>query len=507
MNNFPTDRTVGKQPGIVVAALRGGAGKTIFSVGIIAALCRRGLRAAPFKKGPDYIDAGWLALAAGRPCYNLDTFLIPSSVIRQSYRTHTQDTDIAVIEGNRGLYDCIDTGGETSTAELAKLLDIPLILCIDGTKTTRTMAAVVAGCTQFDPGLKLKGVVLNRVAGPRHERILRDSIEYHCGIPILGALPKQRQQRFPERHMGLVPTYEHDWAHEAVAFIQGLAERYLDLNAIQQVAAGNYQWQPEARSPQVCADIRFKSTAPDEKEVQAAAAAKIKAASAQASPIKPPAHINPSLPRIGVIRDSAFQFYYPENLEALESAGAALIYSSPLSDQDLPDVDGLYIGGGFPETHAAPLADNRAYAERIKSLANAGMPIYAECGGLMYLGEKLVLESGTFEMCGVLPVVFGFSKRPQGHGYTIFNVDRDNPFFKVGTSIKGHEFHYSTVASWTGKDQDLAFAMERGHGFANGRGGICHQNVLATYTHIHALGVPQWAPALVKQAASFKRQK
>ncbi|MGD8846753.1 MAG: AAA family ATPase, partial [Desulfobacteraceae bacterium] len=193
-------------PGIVIAAIRGGSGKTIFAVGIIAALRQKGIGVAPFKKGPDYIDAGWLALAAGRPCYNLDTFLIDSHTIQQSYQTRTVGTEIAVIEGNRGLYDCIDTRGETSTAELAKLLDIPLVLCVDGTKSTRTMAAVVAGCTNFDPGLKLKGVVLNRVAGPRHERILRDSIEYHCGIPVLGALPKQRQQRFPERHMGLVPT-------------------------------------------------------------------------------------------------------------------------------------------------------------------------------------------------------------------------------------------------------------------------------------------------------------
>ncbi len=461
---------------------------------------------APFKKGPDYIDAGWLALAASRPCYNLDSFLIPSPAIEQSYQSHTQDADIAVIEGNRGLYDCIDTAGETSTAELAKLLNLPLILCIDGTKTTRTMAAVVAGCTQFDPELKIKGVVLNRVAGPRHERILRDSIEYHCGIPVLGALPKQRQQRFPERHMGLVPTFEHDWAHEAVAFIQSLSEKYLDLDAIELVATGAYQWTPEDRSPQVCADIRFKSTQPDETEVQAAAAAKIQAASILASPQTSSAPTDPSTPRIGIIRDSAFQFYYPENLEALENAGAALVFTSPLSDTTLPDVDAIYIGGGFPETHAAQLANNRSYANQLQEMADTGMPIYAECGGLMYLGEYLHLESGRFEMAGVLPIVFGFSKRPQGHGYTIFNVDRDNPYFKVGERIKGHEFHYSTVETWDGQDRDMAFAMERGHGFINGRGGVCHKNVLATYTHIHALGVPQWAPALVKQAKLFKNK-
>lgn len=493
---------VPKKPGIVMAALRGGAGKTIFSVGVIAALRQKGLKVAPFKKGPDYIDAGWLALAAGRPCYNLDTFLIDSPVIRQSYQLHTADADIAVIEGNRGLYDCIDTSGETSTAELAKLLDIPLILCIDGTKTTRTMAAVVAGCTHFDPELKLKGVVLNRVAGPRHERILRDSIEHHCGVPVLGALPKQRRQRFPERHMGLVPTYEHDWAHEAIAFIQGLAEKYLDLEAVKQIAAGTYQWQPEARQSQVCADIRFKHPEPKEKEIQA-----IRTAKAAMKPIEkktPLPVVDPSMPRIGVIRDSAFQFYYPENLEALERAGAQLVFTSPLSEHELPAVDALYIGGGFPETHAEQLAANRAYAGQVQSLADQGMPIYAECGGLMYLGEELILADGTYKMTGVLPIVFGFSKRPQGHGYTIIRIDRDNPYFTPGTVIKGHEFHYSTVESWSGSEKDMAFTMERGNGIAQGKDGLCRKNILATYTHIHALGTPQWAPALVDQARKFK---
>ncbi len=495
------------KPGIVIAALRGGSGKTIFSVGIIAALRQKGNRVAPFKKGPDYIDAGWLALAAGRPCYNLDSFLIDSDTIQQSYGAHTADADIAVIEGNRGLYDCIDTGGETATAELAKLLDIPLILCIDGTKTTRTMAAVVSGCANFDPDLKLKGVVLNRVAGPRHERILRDSIEYHCGIPVLGALPKQRQQRFPERHMGLVPTYEHEWAHEAVAFIQELAEKYIDLDAVREVAAGTHAWQPEDRTPQVCADIRFKTSEPEDRAVQKALAEKTIEASAQAAKAKAKAPVDPEKPRIGIIRDSAFQFYYPENLDALETAGAQLVFTSPLFDEDLPQVDALYIGGGFPETHAEQLAANRPYAGQIKSLANQGLPIYAECGGLMYLGEKLVLKEGTFQMTGVLPIVFGFSKKPQGHGYTIIRVDQENPFFKAGTLIKGHEFHYSTVEEWQGEENDMAYAMERGNGIVQRRDGLCRNNVLATYTHIHALGTPRWAPAVVEQARQYKNRR
>jgi cobyrinic acid a,c-diamide synthase len=491
-------------PGIVIAALRGGSGKTIFSVGIIAALSRQGIRVAPFKKGPDYIDAGWLALAAGRPCYNLDTFLVDSQSITQSFRSHTCEMDLAVVEGNRGLYDCIDTGGETSTAELAKLLDLPLILCIDATKTTRTVAAVVSGCMAFDPDLKMAGVVLNWVAGARHERILRTSIEQYCGLPVLGAIPKQRSQRFPERHMGLVPTVEHEWAQEAVTFIGDLAHQYLDLDAIGQIARRDHRAQsfsritdpcePEARSSIGIRQNRQPSDQP--------------ANSCESSSSTGNRTVSSGIqrPRIGILRDSAFQFYYPENLDALEAAGAELVFTSPLDEKALPAVDALYIGGGFPETHARQLAENRTYAQNIKTLAEAGLPIYAECGGLMYLGRELVLPEGTFSMTDVLPVAFGFSKKPQGHGYTIVEVDRGNPYFKAGTLLRGHEFHYSTVERIDAGQQDLVFVMQRGNGIYKGRDGFCRNNVLATYTHIHALGTPQWAPALVNQARLFSRR-
>jgi cobyrinic acid a,c-diamide synthase len=468
-------------PGIVIAALRGGSGKTIFSVGIIAALRNRGATVAPFKKGPDYIDAGWLALAAGRPCYNLDTFLIDTPTICSSYNTHTQGTSTAVIEGNRGLFDCINTEGLTSTAELAKLLDLPVILCLDVTKTTRTMAAVVTGCAQFDPAVRIQGVVLNHVAGARHEKIVRDSIEQHCGIPVVGAVPKLRKPVFSERHMGLVPTYEHQWAQEAVGVIADIAEKHLDLSAINAIAQTR---RPAGPSP--CpAPLQPLTTVSQDSTVAAAAGA--------------------NRPRIGVIRDSAFQFYYPENLDALVQAGADLVVTSPLFEDNLPPIDALYIGGGFPETHAARLSKNITYREQIKRLAELGLPIYAECGGLMYLGRELCLEEGTFPMADVLPLSFGFSKRPQGHGYTLLQVTRPNPYFEVGQTIKGHEFHYSSVQNCTAVPESLAFDVTRGSGIIHGRDGLCRHNVLATYTHIHALGTPQWAPALVARARSFRQ--
>jgi cobyrinic acid a,c-diamide synthase len=208
-------------------------------------------------------------------------------------------------------------------------------------------------------------------------------------------------------------------------------------------------------------------------------------------------------PTIGILRDAAFQFYYTENLEALEAAGARLVFISPLKDHYIPDVDAMYIGGGFPETNARELEANHAFRRDLKTLADSGLPIYAECGGLMYLGERLELPDGVFEMTGVLPAVFGFSKRPQGHGYTIVRVEKKNPFYTPGQTLLGHEFHYSSVKEWRGDDANLAFSMQRGAGFVDGKDGVCVNNVLATYTHIHALGSPEWARAMVTQALNY----
>ena len=268
--------------------------------------------------------------------------------------------------------------------------------------------------------------------------------------------------------MGLVPTPEHSWAEPAIEAIRSVAEQHLDLERIQAIAA-------------------------------------------TATPIQVPqeqhrteSQILTDPPKIGVLRDAAFQFYYPENLEALEAAGATLVFVSPLTDRNLPHVDGLYIGGGFPETHARELEANADFRKQVKTRAESGLPIYGECGGLMYLGQRLVLADGDFEMAGVLPAVFGFSKRPQGHGYTIVRVEKKNPFYAPGQTLLGHEFHYSSVKAWGGEHADLAFSMERGTGFVDGMDGVCIKNVLATYTHIHALGTPQWARAMVDQALKYK---
>ncbi|MFW6237574.1 MAG: cobyrinate a,c-diamide synthase [Desulfosudaceae bacterium] len=460
-------------PRLTISALRGGAGKSTIAIGITAALQEAGKNTAPFKKGPDYIDAGWLSLAAGVPCHNLDTFLIPPPTLLSCLYRHTRGKEVAVIEGNRGLYDGIDLDGNTSTAEIAKLLQSPVILCLDVTKTTRTCAAVVKGCLDFDADLMISGIILNRVAGQRHESILRRSIEHYCGIPVVGAIPKQPQVDLPERHMGLVPTPEHSWARHAIAANAELARAYIDLAAIENIAA---------TAPAVTCPL-------DES-------------------FPPPPVADDARPLIAVAKDSAFQFYYPENLAALEAAGAELVYISPLSDAPLTDrIDGLYLGGGFPETHAGQLAGNQHFREQLAALAESGLPVYAECGGLIYLGRSLRVHDQSYPMCGILPSSFEIFEKPVGHGYTISRVEGDNPFFSNGTELRGHEFRYSRVIDWQGRDEDLILSTMRGKGFIHHRDGYCRKNVLASYTHLHALGTPEWAPALVRAAADFRTQK
>jgi len=414
----------------------------------------------------------------------------------QSFIAHTGQDDIAVIEGNRGLYDGIDLAGSTSTAELAKLLKTPVLLCVDCTKITRTMAAVISGLIQFDPDVMIKGVILNRVAGSRHERILRDNIQHYCGIPVLGAVPRLRTQIFPERHMGLVPTAEHDWAVESIDTAAKVIAGNLDLDGIYELIRNLPPLDTENRGQKTevrrqRSEIRGQKS--DVGEQNTEGRSRITRAEADR-------------PRIGIIKDSAFQFYYPENIDALKVAGAETVFISPLSGKSMPELDALYIGGGFPETHAKELADNESFKKALKTLAEDGLPIYAECGGLMYLGEELVLENKSFPMVGVLPLSFDFYPRPQGHGYTLVTVENENPFYAVGSEIRGHEFHYSRVLQWNGDEQDLVFHMQRGVGITSDRDGLCYKNVLATYTHIHALGTPQWAQAMVRNAITYKKK-
>ncbi|MBF0328095.1 MAG: hydrogenobyrinic acid a,c-diamide synthase (glutamine-hydrolyzing) [Nitrospirae bacterium] len=457
-----------KFPRLVVAGIRGGSGKTTLSLSLIAAFRRRkGLKVGPFKKGPDYIDAGWMSVAAGGPCYNLDTFLVPQERIIPSFTGHFSG-GIAIIEGNRGLYDGMDAEGSYSTAELSKLLKSPVLLILDCTKMTRTAAAIVLGCMNLDSDVNIGGIVLNQVSSSRHESVVRVSIEKYCSVPVLGAFPRLKAEELPERHMGLTPCYEHPDTETAITLLEQMAEKYLDLDKILDLALS-------APPLDFHIDKTVVRTRPE-----------------------------PDV-RIGIIKDSAFQFYYQENLEALEDCGAELVPVNALSDAVLPDIDGLYIGGGFPETNAIKLAENERFRNSVRDAAEKGLPIYAECGGLMFLGESIEVAGSTYPMAGVLPVKFAMHKKPQAHGYAIVEVEADNPFHKQGTVLHGHEFHYSSVVETTGrKGCSTALKMKRGHGIKDKKDGLCYKNVFAAYTHIHAHGAPDWAGAFTAKAREFR---
>jgi len=369
-------------------------------------------------------------------------------------------------------YDGLDAQGTYSTAELAKFLTTPVVLVVDCSMTTRTAAALILGCQHFDPQVPLAGVILNQVARPRHEAILRDTIEHYCGLPVLGALPRLQCAVFPERHMGLVPPQEHSAAQRAVTTARDLAERYLNLESL---------WQVACEAPPLPQPECYSLAEPTPQEF-----------------------VN-----IGIIRDSAFQFYYTENLEALAREGAKLIEVSALTDPTLPsDLDGLYIGGGFPETHAQTLAQNQTFRQAIREAAEAGLPIYAECGGLMYLGAAIrTIEGERCPMVGIFPFDFVMGRKPQGHGYTVLEVIQENPYFPPGTQLKGHEFHYSRIHPEPKPQDTLAFQVARGAGIGGNRDGLFYKNVLATYTHLHALGAPFWAPALVRLAQEYRRAR
>lgn len=447
---------------IVLAGLSGGSGKSVVTVGLVAALRSRGTGVATFKKGPDYIDAGWLSKAAGRPCYNLDPYLMPAGTIAAMFHRRIHGSSFAVIEGNRGVFDGVNAAGEFSTAELAQQLDLPVLLVINCAKMTRTAAALVLGCQAFDPRIRFAGIILNQIATARHEAVIRQSLEKYANLPVLGIVPRLKKDVFPMRHLGVTPHQEYAAAGEAVADLANLAENHFDIDAI-------------------ISRMREMMPLPPEPCVPA-----------------------PSKVTIGVLRDAAFQFYYEENLEALAAAGARLVMIDALHFRELPpDLDGLYIGGGFPETSARQLADNAGFRRSVRQRIEAGLPVYAECGGLIYLGRSILLDGQEYPLAGVFPVTFALGPKPQAHGYSTFTVEKANSFYPVGTRIKGHEFRYSTVHHWEGKPGELALAMNRGTGFSGGRDGLVLHNVLALYTHVMASGAPEWAEGCIGAARRF----
>ncbi|GAQ94293.1 cobyrinic acid a,c-diamide synthase [Thermodesulfovibrio aggregans] len=453
-------------PRVFIAGVRGGAGKTTVALSVIDLLTKKGLNVVAFKKGPDYIDSGWLSLFSKNPCYNLDTFMIPRQKVIQSFLERARG-DIAVIEGNRGLYDGLDAEGSVSSAELAKLLGCPVILVVDCTKMTRSVAALINGFTDFDREVNIKAVVLNQIANSRHEKIITESIKRYCKVEIVGSIPRFKDIKMPERHMGLLPYQEHEETEQARHFIEK-ASKYIDGEKIIKIA----------------------------KEANSLYASNIESSSC----------LDGKGLKIGVIRDRVFQFYYEENLEEIKKTGASVVFIDSLQDKTLPDIDALYIGGGFPETNVKYLIKNSSLMNQIKQKAEEGLPIYAECGGLMYLCKTLITQEGSFPMIGIFPLTLCMYKKPQAHGYVVARVDESNPFYEKGLEIRGHEFHYSKVIEYD-KLPCFCFKMDRGEGIIDSRDGALYKNTLGTYVHVHALGCMEWLKGILRVAKIYKENK
>ena len=460
---------------LLISAAHKSSGKTTLSVGLCAALHRRGLKVQPFKKGPDYIDPMWLSLASERPCHNLDFFLMGHDEILGTVAARAGDADIALIEGNKGLYDGLDLDGSNSNAALAKLLAAPVVLVIDARGMTRGVAPLILGYQAFDREIRIGGVILNQLGGARHERKLRAVIEHYTDVPVIGAVHHDDRLAIVERHLGLVPSNEASGARAKIDALAEAVAAQVDLDQLMALA-GSVPPLPDTHAQ-------------------------------PAANVFPPADL-----RIGIARDAAFAFYYPADLEALRRHGAELVPFDTLRDPHLPAVDALFIGGGFPEVHMRALEANQSLRSDIRRAIDTGLPVYAECGGLMYLTRSLGWHGERCAMVGALPADTVMHDRPQGRGYVKLRENGLSPWPTLtqptgpDVEIRAHEFHYSSLEN-VADDLVYAYDVKRGTGIDGKRDGIVYRNVLACYTHMRDVGDNHWTARFVEFVRRIRSQK
>jgi cobyrinic acid a,c-diamide synthase len=457
-------------PQLLLSAAHKSSGKTTITLGICAALARAGLAVQPFKKGPDYIDPMWLGRAAGRPCYNLDFNTMTPQELQGFFAQRSADSDLALIEGNMGLFDSLDIDGRESNAEMAKLLQAPVVLILDVKGATRSIVPIIQGFQQFDPQLNIAGLILNKVAGKRHESRLREVIAHYCDIPVLGAIHRDERLAIDERHLGLIPSNEAAEVNATLEQIRDIVAAQVDLEALQALAAN---------APRV-----------------AAASPATAASDARERPL-----------RIAIAQDAAFGFYYPDDLEALAQNGVELVPFSPIADGALPAaIDGLFIGGGFPETQMAALEANSTMRQSIFEAIDAGLPGYAECGGLMYLSRSVRWGGQCHEMVGIIPGDTVMHDKPVGRGYARICETGAGPWphSEAGQCYRVHEFHYSSLENLPHGLQ-YAYKMERGYGIDRRHDGFLYKNLLANYVHLRDVAGNHWVRRFVAFVHNVKR--
>ena len=457
---------------MLIAAAHKSSGKTSVSVGLAAAMANKGLAVQTFKKGPDYIDPLWLRCAAGRECYNLDFFTMSHAEILATFAARSSAADLSLIEGNKGLFDGLDVEGGDCNAALAKMLSAPVVLVIDTYGMTRGIAPLINGYLNFDADVDIRGVILNKVGGSRHEDKLRAALERYTDIEVLGAIGRDRKLEIPERHLGLIPASESRVADETISRLADAVSAGVDVDRIIGIADG-------ARLPANVTRTRAK-------------------------PVAAETNI-----RIAIARDAAFCFYYADDLEAFARAGAELVPFDTLNDPTLPEVDGLFIGGGFPETHLTALAANKSLLADIRQSLAAGMPAYAECGGLMYLSRSIEWRGQKENMVGTIPGDIIVGDRPQGRGYVVIKESGKHLWppashgsGSAGTRTAAHEFHYARLEKLS-DNLDCVYEVIRGYGIDGHRDGLLLGNLLAGFAHHRNSAANPW----VERFVSFVREK
>jgi cobyrinic acid a,c-diamide synthase len=460
----PSSR-LNSRPKFLIAAALKSSGKTTVSVGLARAYSNRGMSVQTFKKGPDYIDPLWLEQATARPCYNLDFNAQSEAEIVETFSNNLAACELAIVETNKGLFDGVAVDGSDSNAQLAKILDIPILLVVDTIGMTRGIAPLLYGYSCFDPQISISGIILNKTGGSRHEGKLRAAIEHYSDIPVLGSVGRDENLFVAERHLGLTTPGDKSGAQPLVERLAETMEQSLDLDGILNIANSRSQDTP-----------------------------------AIASPAHHTRDSNSGI-TIAIARDEAFGFYYPDDLEALAGAGAKLQFFSTLNDSQLPQADGLFIGGGFPETHLRQLEANQSMRRQIKSAIENGLPTYGECGGLMYLSRSIEWSDQSARMVGVIDGDCLMHQRPQGRGFARLECTREHPWHGGGgklqnTTYRVHEFHYASIENLP-ENTRYAFNVKRGHGIDGSHDGIVIDNLLANFCHFRHTRQSPWAQDFV----------
>ncbi|MCG7921258.1 MAG: hydrogenobyrinic acid a,c-diamide synthase (glutamine-hydrolyzing) [Candidatus Thiodiazotropha lotti] len=458
-------------PSIYISAAHKSSGKTTLSIGLVRALVDRGLQVQPFKKGPDYIDPLWLSAAAGRACYNLDFYTQSRDEITERYINQQQDCDLVLIEGNKGLYDGVDVAGSNSNAAMAVHLGTPVVLVINCRGMTRGIAPLLLGYQAFDRNIRIAGVILNQVGGSRHQSKLIQVVEHYTDIPVLGAVQADPELQIVERHLGLIPSNEELSSEKLINKLAETAKTNVDLDRFLEIANG---------------------------------AESIGSASTQ-NPLKSDRPYQGL--KIGLARDEAFGFYYPDDLDRFLELGAELLEFNTLKDRELPDVDGIFLGGGFPETTMEKIESNPDMQQAIVGFIERGGPVYAECGGLIYLTRSLSWQGKKCRMAGVIPADTVMHEKPQGRGYVRLSETGRSPWPNLGVGHKeifAHEFHYSSLVGLKAQQDDYAYRVERGYGIDGKNDGYVYKNLLASYTHRRSVGGNNWVARFLALVASVK---